>query len=754
MKKSRPPLRRTPAILLADGLVLLVLLCGALFSFISAFQIEAHTYPLLAACLITALVFLTVFSLPRGRHCLAALGVLLPLCGLAVWRLWPYLSLGEVSVRCTLVNRFAQDFSFLETIYPLAVRSRQEWLQAVTLYLGALAAALAFLLGWAVCRVRSVWLAFWLTFPILIPALCLTITPAWFPLILLIAGWCTLLLPSLAARQDRTGGAKLALITLPATGLLLLILTAALPQAQYQQPRWAVDALDRLLLWSGDLGAWFSGAGGFAGPKLLDFTAAGGSQSVDLSNAGPLHFNGRTMLRVQSEVRGKLYLRGHAAGTYTGSGWEPLAEDAYLPLFQAEGDDPLLGYQPLNFPSLTNPGSPYHPITVEVVNAPGGCVYTPYQLVTTPEQVRGAQFVYDSYLARDRSIQTHTVYYKPDGLLDGTFTPLTGQAAQAEQIYRNFARQNYSSISEADRETILGWLYRITHENPALFAVEPEDSNLPQPVRDLVFLVQFFQACLSSTTTYSQDTPRTPEEADFLDYFLNESKQGYCMHYATFSTLLFRMFGYPARYVSGYMTDIPTSGRVDVLDSAAHAWTEVYLDGYGWYPVDLTPIAGESGNPSPTPEATPAPSAQVAPTSTPGTSAPPAPSPTPQAGGLGQVDPSRLLWLIPLALLACIAGLPLRRALARRRRIRQFSNTDPNRAAIAAYQYLQALLPWGGVCPDHLQELAQKAAFSQHTLTPEELDAILSWVHTQAAEIDAKLPPPRRLLFRYGYGLY
>lgn len=38
------------------------------------------------------------------------------------------------------------------------------------------------------------------------------------------------------------------------------------------------------------------------------------------------------------------------------------------------------------------------------------------------------------------------------------------------------------------------------------------------------------------------------------------------------------------------MADVPASGRVNVPDSAAHAWVEVYIDGYGWEPVEVTPV--------------------------------------------------------------------------------------------------------------------------------------------------------------------
>ncbi|MFQ7452488.1 MAG: transglutaminase-like domain-containing protein [Flavonifractor plautii] len=86
--------------------------------------------------------------------------------------------------------------------------------------------------------------------------------------------------------------------------------------------------------------------------------------------------------------------------------------------------------------------------------------------------------------------------------------------------------------------------------------------------------------------------PRHPRRAggeDFVAWFLTESHRGYCMHFASAAVLLLRSMGVPARYVSGFVADVPASGRVNVPDSAAHAWVEVYIDGYGWEPVEVTP---------------------------------------------------------------------------------------------------------------------------------------------------------------------
>ena len=72
--------------------------------------------------------------------------------------------------------------------------------------------------------------------------------------------------------------------------------------------------------------------------------------------------------------------------------------------------------------------------------------------------------------------------------------------------------------------------------------------------------------------------------------------------YATQATLLFRALNIPARYVEGYLItpgDAASAKKsssgdkkqsvVEVKQDSAHAWTEIYINGYGWVPVETTP---------------------------------------------------------------------------------------------------------------------------------------------------------------------
>ena len=85
---------------------------------------------------------------------------------------------------------------------------------------------------------------------------------------------------------------------------------------------------------------------------------------------------------------------------------------------------------------------------------------------------------------------------------------------------------------------------------------------------------------------------RVPPLVDFL-----ERKTGYCQHFAGAMALMLRYLGIPARVAAGF-----TSGAFDrsktrwtVTDHDAHAWVEVWFDGWGWLPFDPTPGRGQLG---------------------------------------------------------------------------------------------------------------------------------------------------------------
>ena len=96
-----------------------------------------------------------------------------------------------------------------------------------------------------------------------------------------------------------------------------------------------------------------------------------------------------------------------------------------------------------------------------------------------------------------------------------------------------------------------------------------------------------------SSYTYTRKPGKLPEEIQdensYLEYFLLESKQGYCSYFATAFVLLARAEGIPARYVEGFCVPTNKERKMTVYSNMAHAWPEVYIDEVGWIPFEPTP---------------------------------------------------------------------------------------------------------------------------------------------------------------------
>ena len=93
-------------------------------------------------------------------------------------------------------------------------------------------------------------------------------------------------------------------------------------------------------------------------------------------------------------------------------------------------------------------------------------------------------------------------------------------------------------------------------------------------------------------TTISYNEKTSKADTEFIQFLLEESKEGYSVHYATLATLLFRAYGIPARYVEGYILtneDVSERKEITVTSDSRHAWTEIYIDWIGWVPVEVTP---------------------------------------------------------------------------------------------------------------------------------------------------------------------
>ena len=753
-RSPRQPARRTPLVVIADGL-LVILLLGALARFCLSTYLQpfylspAVSYlptgalmpisllPALGVCLLAGAVSMAVWSLPRYRW-LAVL-ILLLVGGGLIYHYRILLAWGAMALWETLSVLFTENTGFpgyfiLEPALSPALKQ-----PAIQAFLAGLVALYALPLGWAVTRLRSFWLTFALTLPWLMPAFLAEVAMGWPALMMVCACWGAMLLSSLSVRANPAGGARVILLALPACLAVVAGVYLIFPREGYVQPAWAVNTRNELLALD-----WFSSGDG---PGAADPSAPpsmGGSsgvsapeEEVDLSAAGPRRYTGQTVLLAESSYSGPVYLKGSAYALYANNTWEPL---------DAEAPDSLGGISSLLSYWAFAPSEETQEMTITRSAAASTLLYSPYQPVSQSISTQDTITYRDSTLLASQPLQQYTLSFLP---LDQDPVPRNDLSFQVQTSpqYRAFVYENYLDVPQ-DTAYFLGQWYRDAQWELADSGIQPAGASTGYYAGALNTAAQIAQL-LALHTQYDLNTPAPPEGEDFVVYFLEETRRGYCVHYATTAALLLRLEGIPARYVSGYAATIPESGAAQVLDSNAHAWVEIYLDGYGWYPVEVTPSAPTEEDPEPeaTPSATPAPS--LSPSSRPQSSQPPdttsPPIENPEVSGTGRYLPW-LLWLVPV-----LAALSLPFLLFRFRRgrwDRLWTNPDRNAAVLAAYGWFQRLERWGGKPSSRTMELVGKARFSQHTLTPQERNEVLDDLRGEVVRIEKALPAWKRPLLR------
>lgn len=317
-----------------------------------------------------------------------------------------------------------------------------------------------------------------------------------------------------------------------------------------------------------------------------------------LDNSAPSYRN-RTMFQLRTSVKpeSSVYLRGFVGKSYTEASWSAPEEDSWnaflLENSLSETDVNRLFSIPYAAGSSQKNQRPAS-ITLTPAFSPA-FTYLPYG-----SNVPKGSVTDDSNLLQNRALLEHAFSCIPLSLSSGNilYQPdLTAGDKAAETAYRKFVYQEYLDWDSAS----------VPHKLEEEVSALPVFQSMPDSpsFADIQAAADEISSFLRDKASYSLSLSPVPEDSRLLDEFLYEQKKGFCVHFATAGTLLFRMYGIPARYVSGYVISPDSLQKGEnqqyscqVPDSSAHAWTEIYVGNGGWLPVEVTPSASESPVPA------------------------------------------------------------------------------------------------------------------------------------------------------------
>ena len=453
----------------------------------------------------------------------------------------------------------------------------------------------------------------------------------------------------------------------------------------------------------------------------------------------------QVFLRVRAAESGPVYLRALSFGDYTGTAWLPAEENAPASSLAYTAE------------ALASSGASEKQLSVTLLFS------APYRFTPYFSEESGTS---DSYIPAGNRLSYASPYRLAGLSLEGASLPQ--ELAADELSYREYAHRYYTRLPEATKNALLSLL----EENRLL--------SSGNPVSEIAAFVQ-------QTGQYDVEVGSYPSD-DYALYFLTDSQRGYCIHFATAAAALYRAAGIPARVTEGFLVHAEAGKIVDVSGADAHAWVEIYQDGLGWLPVEVTGQSGlmpdpdgiepaaeledkvtEAVPPAPV-EEMPSPDSleqsemvpsspdpadatgenHPAPTEMPASPSPaPSPSPTPQLPVGIITDPSSsektkgsrfsLLWLLLLPVLIVLL-LPFIRFALRCRKV-----PDAHHTVLAAYNTSLALAALGAPVSPQIKALAEKAAFSRNSVTEEEAENCKAELRALLARMAAERKPLKRL---------
>ncbi|MCQ2409008.1 MAG: hypothetical protein MJ068_00530 [Clostridia bacterium] len=260
---------------------------------------------------------------------------------------------------------------------------------------------------------------------------------------------------------------------------------------------------------------------------------------------------------IYSTTGGDIFLKETSFGEYTGTGFAAAQDYSglldskysmiYLPSVTIGG---IKDVQSSRILAYKNFAMPYYPVMEDT------CVQT------SDTRVSGS-------ISGEYDINFYSLSESELNLLIFSL----GSYYEAASAYRTYVYDTYLAVPDTTKNYL-----------ESALALSSINKNSASFISDVVKLVK-------NAGEFDPDYNKQIDSASNMVATFVSYKKGVSRHFASLATLVFRMFGVPARYTEGAYGTLTKNAWTDIYGKTS--FVEIFVDGLGWVPLNVTPEAGE-----------------------------------------------------------------------------------------------------------------------------------------------------------------
>ena len=399
--------------------------------------------------------------------------------------------------------------------------------------------------------------------------------------------------------------------------LLYLLMAAKMPVSEKPvdiHEKLVYGIKDTVTNWYHDIQYWLSPDNGEYGVNMLGY-------SEDANFGGIEEADDKVCLKVscQNPMGQTLYLRGNWKNEYTGQNWKEEVEDTDV--YDAHSEDSLdwneLLYAMYRYDGLKSLEDLMRIDNIEITydDIETSSIFLPARTTNirasmaldkmTPENInyRALMRKGNRYFLSTLKLNYHSKAWKDFVDKIQNYSYSEANTVDIEE-YHKLVQDYGISIGLDSNFNNEGILAKRAAYIKKEFTNLPE--NLPERISELTKKItqncktplekcEAIEAYLK-TYRYTLQPEKVPGDEDMVDYFLFQSREGYCSYFASAMAVMLRTIDIPSRYAQGFAieTGINPYSKYEAKSTNAHAWVEVYIEGLGWTTFDPTP-SSETG---------------------------------------------------------------------------------------------------------------------------------------------------------------